>query len=135
MHDAFIKAYDKIGSFRYKGEGSLYGWLRTLSINLALDRLRRRRLRPFTLEDFSAADIPEPPDEAVESIPMPVMLEMIASLPPERRAVFNLYCLDDWSHREIAEKLGITEKESAAILHQARMQMKEKIKNYLAAQH
>ena len=59
------------------------------------------------------------------------MMEMVSSLPPERRAVFNLFCIDGWSHREIARALGITEKGSAAILYQARKQLKEKINDYI----
>jgi RNA polymerase sigma-70 factor (ECF subfamily) len=132
MQDAFIKAFDRISGFRYHGEGSLYAWLRTLTVNLALDRIRRKRWRKLQLEELPERDLPDPPDESVETIPLPAMLEMIASLPPERRLVFNLYCLEDWSHREIANRLGITEKGSAAILHQARKQMKEKINHYLA---
>ena len=132
MHDAFIKAFDKIPAFRYSGEGSLYAWLRRMTINLALDRIRRKRIRKIPLDETLLDRTPDPPDEAMEAIPMDTMLDMVASLPPERRAVFNLYCLDDWSHREIAGRLGITEKGSAAILHQAREQLKDKIRIYLA---
>lgn len=132
MQDAFIKAFDRMSGFRYNGEGSLYAWLRRLTVNLALDRIRRRRWRRLQLEELPEQEWPDPPDEAVETIPLSAMLEMIASLPPERRLVFNLYCLEDWSHRQIAARLGITEKGSSAILHQARRQMKEKINKYLA---
>lgn len=86
------------------------------------------------LQELSESDLPDPPDDAVNAIPMETMLEMISSLPPERRTVFNLYCMEGWSHREIARAMGITEKGSAAILHQARMQIKQKIHRYLTAQ-
>ena len=134
LHDAFLKAFDTLPRFRYNGEGSLYAWLRRLTVNLALDRLRRQRLRKVPLNPRLGDDVPDPPDEAVAALPLEEMLSLVASLPPERRTVFNLYCLDGWSHREIADRLGITEKGSAAILSQARRQLKEMIKDYLAAQ-
>ena len=131
LHDAFIKAFDKIGGFRPAGEGSLYAWLRKLTVNLALDRIRRQHISLIPLQDMRSQDLADPPDEEVERIPLPILLEMISSLPPERRAVFNLFCIDGWSHREIARALGISEKGSAAILYQARKQLKEKIYDYL----
>ena len=131
LHDVFIKAYDKIGRFRPAGDGSLYAWLRKLTVNLALDRIRRRHLSLIPIQDLPSQDLAEPSAEDVERIPLPVMMEMVSSLPPERRAVFNLFCIDGWSHREIARALGITEKGSAAILYQARKQLKEKIHDYL----
>lgn len=132
MHDAFIKAFDRISTFRYNGEGSLYAWLRRLAVNLSLDRIRRRHWKRIGWDDTIPDRAPDAPDEAVETIPLEIMMEMIASLPPERRIVFNLYCLDDWPHRDIAARLGITEKGSAAILAQARRQLKGKINQYLA---
>lgn len=134
LHDAFIKAYDKIYQFRPAGDGSLYAWLRKLTVNLALDRIRRKRLSAIPIQNLPADTLADPPAEEVERIPLPVMLDMVSSLPPERRAVFNLYCIDGWSHREIARVLRITEKGSAAILYQARKQLKEKIQQYLKVQ-
>lgn len=131
LHDAFIKAYDKIGRFRPEGEGSLYAWLRKLTVNLALDRIRSKRLSVIPIRELPPDLLSDPPAEEVERIPLPVMMEMVSSLPPERRAVFNLFCIDGWSHREIARALGITEKGSAAILYQARKQLKEKINDYI----
>ena len=133
LQDAFLKAFDKIAGFHFSGEGSLYAWLRRLTINLALDRIRKKRPIRIPLEELPESGFPDPPDDAVEAIPLETMLEMVGSLPPERRTVFNLYCMEGWSHREIAGALGITEKGSAAILHQARMQIKQKIHQYLTA--
>lgn len=56
---------------------------------------------------------------------------MIANLPPTKKAVFNLYCIEGYSHREIADMLGITEKGSAGILAKARMILKKEINDCL----
>ena len=66
----------------------------------------------------------------MEAIPQEKLLEWISELPDMRKAVFNLYCLDGYSHKEIAQMLGISEKGSAGMLAKARKQLKEKISRY-----
>ena len=70
----------------------------------------------------------------MESIPEEKLLEWISKLPDLRRAVFNLYCIDGYSHKEIGNMLGISEKGSAGVLAKARKQLKDKIKQYLKEQ-
>ena len=60
--------------------------------------------------------------------------DTISGLPELRRAVFNLYCIDGYTHKQIAQMLGITEKGSAGALAKARKQLKEKIRTYLKKQ-
>jgi RNA polymerase sigma-70 factor (ECF subfamily) len=75
-------------------------------------------------------NLPEPSAQEVEAIPQEKLLEWIAGLPDMRKAVFNLYCLDGYSHKEIAGMLGISEKGSAGMLAKARKQLKERISRY-----
>jgi RNA polymerase sigma-70 factor (ECF subfamily) len=77
------------------------------------------------------SDFVEPEDEDVDSIPVPVMMDLIASLPDVRRTVFNMYCIDGFSHKEIADAIHITEKGSASILAKSRAQLKNAINEYL----
>lgn len=131
MQEALIQAFDKIPTFRYSGKGSLYGWIRRIAINKALDQVRRKRWKTISLDFGKHADIPDPTDEEMEKIPQEKLLEWIARLPDMRRTIFNLYCIDEYSHKEIAEALGITEKGSASALTKARKQLKEEIRLYL----
>ncbi|MBO4723796.1 MAG: sigma-70 family RNA polymerase sigma factor [Bacteroidaceae bacterium] len=132
MHDSMIKAMDNIGLFRYSGDGSLYAWLRRLAVNVSIDRLREKgKSLVVSLDSAIEQDTPEPQEEDVENIPVQVMLDMVASLPPVRRTVFNMYCIDGFSHKEIAQAINITEKGSASILAKSRAQLKEAIKDYL----
>ena len=64
-------------------------------------------------------------------IPQEKLLEWISRLSDVRKAVFNMYCIDGYSHKEIAGMLGISEKGSAGILAKARKQLKESIRSYL----
>jgi RNA polymerase sigma-70 factor (ECF subfamily) len=130
MQETFIQALDKIASYKYSGKGSLYGWIRRIAINKALNLLKRRRWRWVPLEGAGVDNLPEPTEEEMAGIPQEKLLEWIAKLSDERRAVFNLYCLDGYSHREIGKMLGISEKGSAGVLAKARKQLKEEIKRY-----
>ena len=132
MHDSMIKAMDSIKSFHYSGEGSLYAWLRRLTVNTAIDRLREMsKLRIVPLDSTMEPDFPEPDEGDVDNIPASVMLQMIAALPEVRRTVFNMYCIDGFSHKEIADAINITEKGSASILAKSRAQLKNAINEYL----
>ena len=131
MQDALIQALEKIGSYRYAGKGSLYAWISRIAINKALNQIRRQRWRTVTL-DFRLEDsLPEPTEEEMAGVPQERLLEWIARLPRMRRAVFNLYCIDGYSHKEISGMLGISEKGSAGVLAKARKQLKEDIRRYL----
>lgn len=134
MLESLIQALEKIGSYRYMGEGSLGRWLRTIAINKALTQLRKHRWRIIPLEGWVQDHIPEPTEEEMETIPREKLQEWIAGLPELRRAVFNLYCLDGYSHQEIGKMLGISERGSTSTLAKARKQLKEKIKQYLKEQ-
>ena len=132
MHDAMIKAMDSFKSFSFTGEGSLYAWLRRLTVNVVIDRLRQlSKLRLVPLDSTIEPNISEPEEDDVDNIPAQVMLDMIAALPDVRRTVFNMYCIDGYSHKEIADTIHITEKGSASILAKARTQLKNAINEYL----
>lgn len=130
MQDALLKALDRISTYTYTGKGSLYGWISRIAINLALNQIKRRRWRTVSLDVGEEDDLPEPSADEVEAIPQEMLLEWISGLPDMRKAVFNLYCLDGYSHQEIAGILGISEKGSASMLAKARKQLKEKISRY-----
>jgi len=135
MHDAMIKAMDNFKSFRYVGEGSIWAWLSRIAVNMAIDRLKENsRFRQISLEQVSGNEIEdalEPDAESVRQIPDGVLDEIIAGLPPVRRAVFNMYCIDGFSHKEIAKELGITERGSTSIMAKARASVKKAILSYL----
>lgn len=132
MQETFIKALDNISSFTYRGEGSLYAWIRRIGVNLAINRMKARRLKfiPFEMSGVEAVD-DDPPDESAAQVPERVLLQMISELPAMKRTVFNMFCIDEYSHREIAKALGITEKGSASILSRAKAQLRERIRNYI----
>lgn len=130
MQEALMKALDKISTWSYSGKGSLYVWIRQIAINLAIDKIRKKRLRFIPIDRWVRDNIPEPTEEEIGSVPHEKLLEWISRLPDLRRTVFNMYCIDGYSHKEIAGMLGISEKGSAGVLAKARKQLKEEIKRY-----
>ena len=137
MHDAMIKALDNIKSLRNDNVGSLYVWLRKITLNLVFDRLRQHnRFREIPLElvgDDEIQDVEETADEPAQEIPESVFRQAMSALSPVRRAVFNMYYIDGFSHKEIAKALDITEKGSTSIIAKARASVRRAITDYLKA--
>lgn len=134
MLETLVQALDKIDSYRYTGEGSLYAWISRIAINKALNQIKRQRWRILPLDLWGRDNIPDPSADEVSAIPGEKLMEWISELPAVRRTVFNLYCIDGYSHQDIGKMLGISETGSTSMLAKARKQLKEKIKQYLKEQ-
>lgn len=132
--ESLIKVFDKIAKFKYKGKGSLYAWISRIAVNHTLNHIRKNRLCPVSLEevfDEGKENIPDLSGEEILRVPNEKLLEMIGQLSETRRTVFNLYCMEKYSHQEIGKMLGISEKGSAGFLAKARKQLREEIQRYL----
>lgn len=131
MLETLVRALDKIDTWKYSGKGSLYAWISRIAINKAINHIKRQRWRVLSLDSRVQDNLPEPTEEEMEEVPADRLREWISSLPDLRRSVFNLYCLDGYSHTEIGRILGISERASSSTLSRARKQLKEKIRQYL----
>ena len=134
MLETLIQALEKISTYKYTGKGSLYGWMSRIAINRAINQIKRQKWRVVSLDRMAQDTIPDPSADDVASIPKETLMEWIGALPSVRRAVFNLYCMDGYSHEEIGKMLGISEKGSTSTLAKARKQLKENIQEYLKEQ-
>lgn len=114
---AFTKVFDRIDQF--KGEGSFEGWIRRITVNEALTSLRRNRALALETE-LEQADREPDYHKLADHLEAEDLLRMIDRLPPGYRIVFNMYAIDGYSHKEIAEHLGITENTSKSQLSRAR---------------
>ena len=117
-HDTFLRAWEALDGFLPRREGSLGAWLCRIASRLSVDELRRQSSfadgRPSFagLTGESQADEPPVDAGALRQATVEELIDLIAALPEGYRAVFNLFCLDGYSHREIAHLLGISEKTS-----------------------
>ena len=127
LQEGFIKVFDKIGAFDHKG--SLEGWVRRIVVNTAIDHIRKSKKDPFRTDqddDFKlGASDPMVEMEELQLLELKAELAMeaIHQLSPAYRTVFSLYVLEDYSHKEIAEKLGISEGTSKSNLAKAKMNL------------
>jgi RNA polymerase sigma factor (sigma-70 family) len=125
LQDAFITIFSRIE--QYEGKGSFEGWMKRITVNTVLQKYRKKRL--FDIADEGKIEEPDIEVEQ-ESIPLDYLLKIIQELPDRYRLVFNLYVLDNYSHKEIAEMLGISDGTSKSNLARARMILKTKIETF-----
>jgi RNA polymerase sigma factor (sigma-70 family) len=119
---AFTKILDRIGQF--KKEGSFEGWIRRIVVNEALTYLRRNRSM-YLETDLEVANREPDYNSLSDHLEAEELLQMITELPSGYRVVFNLYAIDGYSHKEIAEQLGISENTSKSQLSRARVYLQK----------
>ncbi|MFT5890564.1 MAG: RNA polymerase sigma factor (sigma-70 family) [Dokdonia sp.] len=124
VHDVFIVIFETI--HKYKNKGSFEGWIKRIAIHKAVDKFRQKKTTdlPYQIEsDSREVTI----DKEYIDIPIDAIFEAIQELPERYRLVFNLYQLDDYSHKEIATMLSISVGTSKSNFHRAKQILKEKI--------
>ncbi len=129
LQDAFLTIFNKIE--QYKNKGSFEGWLKRITINTVLQRYRTEKVFDIINED-NIEDVVLEIDE--DEISINYLLQIIQALPDRYRMVFNLYVLDGYSHKEIAEMLNINIGTSKSNLARARQTLKQTIENYKTIQ-
>jgi len=122
LHNAFIEIFTNIKKF--DGKGSFEGWMKRITINKAINSYKKNyNLTPIK-DDFEDEIYV---DENEINCSLEEMLLMVQELPNRYRLVFSLYELDDYTHKEIAAMLSISENTSKSNLHRAKMILREKI--------
>jgi len=118
LQDTFIKVFEKITS--YKNEGSFEGWLKRICVNTALDHIRRNKMDKF-IDDVDDVQFKLSSNQgAIDELLAEDLMQVLQSLPVGYRTVFNMYVIDGYSHKEIAEQLNITESTSKSQFSRAR---------------
>ena len=103
--EGFYKIFAKIGSF--KNEGSFEGWMKRLMVNECLMYIRKNKKSHMTVE-LGDLQIDSEDLSALDQLQTADILKMVNQLPLGYRTVFNLYVVEGYKHREIAEQLGIS---------------------------
>jgi RNA polymerase sigma-70 factor (ECF subfamily) len=130
LQDAFLTIFKKIE--QYKNKGSFEGWLKRITINTALQRYRNEKVFDIINEN-TIEDVELEVDE--DSISIDYLLQIIQELPDRYRLVFNLYVLDGYSHKDIANMLDINIGTSKSNLARARQILKQTIEDYRTREH
>jgi len=124
LNDSFLKVFSNLD--KYDENQAFKGWLRSIAVNTAIDAYRKNARKPDyqDIEYVQAVDVSE---DAISSMSADEILAMVRRLSPAYRTVFTLYVIDGYSHREIAEKLGVTEGTSKSNLQDARKRLQSMI--------
>lgn len=120
----FVKVFQKLGEFR--GEGSFEGWIRRIMVNTAIETYRKNQKMLNVVDLDEVHDMPQHTFD-MQGLEIKDLLTLIRHLSNGYRMVFNLYAIEGYSHKEIAELLGITEGASKSQLSRARAILKEKL--------
>jgi RNA polymerase sigma-70 factor (ECF subfamily) len=135
FQDGFIKVFQKL--HMYNGKGPLGAWIRRTIANNALDHLRRNKRMKDNVSLFgmdykmAAEEVEDPFDEDSPLVEAERLTELIQTMPPGYKTVFNMYVVEDYSHKEIAEQLGITESTSKTQYRKAKAYMRKLIEEEL----
>lgn len=125
LQAGFIKVFTNINS--YKGSGSFEGWIRRIMVNTAIETYRRK-VRMGQQLDINGFYEEAQQTFSMDALECEDLLRIIQELPAGYRMVFNMYALEGYSHREIADALGISEGASKSQLSRARTWLQTKIK-------
>lgn len=125
LHEGFIKTLKNL--HRFKGDGSFEGWVRRIMINSALEHFRKNK-KLQVVEELEHAESQKVNSVALEKMSADEILTLVQKLPAGFKMVFNLYAIEGYSHKEIAEQLGISIGTSKSQLSRARASLQEMIK-------
>lgn len=127
VQEGFIKVFEKVEGFNR--DGSFEGWIRRIMVNTCIDHIRKSKKDPLLTDNegnFPELDEDEEPEDSLFNVLKPQhVMEAVQQLTPAYKAVFNLYVMEDKSHQEIADLLGISTGTSKSNLAKARMNLKK----------
>jgi RNA polymerase sigma-70 factor (ECF subfamily) len=122
LHEAFIKIFQNIS--RYKAGTSLGAWMRTIVVNTCIDHYRKNaRRRTEDIENVHTVSTDDP--DVLSNLTEQEIMDAVQQLSPAYRAVFNLFVVEGYSHKEIGDALDITESTSRSNLVKARLKLQE----------
>ena len=122
LHESFIKIFGKIG--RYESGTALLAWMRRITVNTAIDHYRRS-VRRRTEDIERAYQVSSDHPDVISQCSAREILAAVQQLPPTYRTIFNLYAIEGYSHKEIAEHLSITDSTSRSNLVKARNKLQK----------
>lgn len=122
LQEGFIKVYNNLQKFR--GEGSFEGWVRRIFINTSIEHFRKK-VKQYQISEAQENTVEDTGLDALDVLAAKDIMQLVNQLPPGYMAVFNLYVVEGYSHKEIAKMLHITEGTSKSQLARAKMALKK----------
>jgi RNA polymerase sigma-70 factor, ECF subfamily len=139
LHEAFLKVFTNLKNFN--GTGSFEGWIRRIMVNTSIDHLRKNKQNYLIVSTVyaneKASNMAEEleDDNLIMNIDKEEILKAVQELTPAYRTVFNLYVIEELTHREIAELLEISEGTSKSNLSKAKFNLKKNLMHLIKTTH
>jgi RNA polymerase sigma factor (sigma-70 family) len=130
LQEGFIKVYKNL--HRFRAEGSFEGWIRRVFVNSSIEHFRKKAIQLSSVSDKEENTIENSDISALDTMAEKDIIRLIQELSPGYRTVFNLYVVEGYSHKEIGEKLGISEGTSKSQLARAKAILQKKVTQYLS---
>jgi RNA polymerase sigma-70 factor (ECF subfamily) len=128
LQEGFIKIFKKIDSFR--SEGSFEGWIRRIFVNTAIEHFRRKSyLQPITEREESTVEGKYV--SVLDSLAEKDIIKLVQQLSPGYRTVFNMYVVEGYTHKQIADILGISEGTSKSQLSRAKIILQDLVNKHI----
>ncbi|MFM9946182.1 MAG: RNA polymerase sigma factor [Bacteroidia bacterium] len=124
LQDGFIKVFNKIDTFKFNG--SFEGWIRKIMVHTAL-RNKYINFRKHEVNTLEGVDHPSTDEKVTSNLSLMDLMKLVNELPQGYRIVFNLFAVEGYSHKEIAEMLNIQEATSRSQYLRARQFLREKL--------
>lgn len=123
----FVKVFEKLELYTY--QGSLEGWIRRVIVNTALDNIRKNKKFLKNIEiDRVDYQLQNEDENVLDSLSARDLLKVIQAMPTGFKTVFNMFAIEGYSHKEIAEELNISVSTSKSQFSRARVYLQKKIK-------
>lgn len=132
LQEGFIRVFRDLP--QYKGLGSLEGWIRRVIVNVALQNIKQQKRRLLEEDHFRQEQHPE--EEELPSVfdtenTAQALVHLMQQMPAGFRTVLNLYVLENYSHQQIAEELGISVGTSKSQLNRAKAYLRSLLEKNL----
>ena len=128
LQEGFVRIFDKLDL--YSGQGTLESWMRRVMINNAL-KYKQKHVAKYNYSEIENFHVYDPNPSIIDELSKEEIMTLIQSLPSGYKTVFNLYVIEGYSHKEIADLLDIGESTSRSQLVKARSLLREKLSNLI----
>jgi RNA polymerase sigma factor (sigma-70 family) len=129
LQEGFLQVFRCIA--QYRNEGSFEGWVRKIMVNSSLKKIRSKPIL-YSIPHTDVEDIEVLVEEdSTQKLHAKELIEMVQTLPPSYRVVFNLFVFEQMTHREIADTLNISEGTSKSNLFEARKILQKKLRSQI----
>lgn len=126
LNQGFLKVFTHLSS--YRAEGNFEGWIRRIIIRECIDTNRKRKVS-YSINEYEESRFLKQTAEADANNDVAHLLDVINALPMGYKTVFNLIEIEGYKHKEVAQKLGITEAASRSQLTRAKKLLRNKLHN------